>query len=425
MKSMNNIKETDNLLVISSYPSRNKKYKNMTGGIAWHTQKTLKWMKKAMPELNVKVIANIFNKPEVYVDDDGINVQRKWKINSLNGLFSIAKEIVKSKSNKILFPFEFFIVGSLIYLPIYIGLIYLSKIVGKDVTLIFHNVVSDIGVFEHNKAKAFIFNNLRSAFYNLIMFPCENVIVFEQSMKEHLGDSDKISVIALAVEPKKIIDKSIAKKKLGLDANKKYLLYFGFLSLYKGIDDLLQIWDKNTGYELIIAGGENPAYASDAFYQEFIEKIKKVAKEKGAIMTGFVPDDMVDYYYNACESVILPYKTFMSSSGPLSLAFSYNKPVLLSNVLSEYFKSNDIRCSLLDSGLKKEDVIFDINSKDFRSKLVRLELNTEKYVAFSKSVFVKRQWESLSLDYCAIIFNQYAKLKLVNVELKPLVVTVS
>ena len=215
---------TKELLVVSSYPSNLKQFKNRTGGVASYTKDTLKWIKRENPELNIEVIANIFDKKKEYLDENDINVKRVWKSSNALSILGIAKYIKASNAKKVVFPFEFYIVGDLMYLPFYISLLYFAKLIGKDPYIIFHNVLSDVDVFERNRIKAILFKSIRNIFYKLAITPCKKAIVFEQALKEHLNVNGKGVVIPHAVKPVKRISKQEAKRKLGLTEKKKYIL---------------------------------------------------------------------------------------------------------------------------------------------------------------------------------------------------------
>ena len=94
--------------------------------------------------------------------------------------------------------------------------------------------------------------------------PSKKIIVFEEYLKEILKIKHKVVVIPHAVEQKQVLDKNESKQKLGLDLNQKYILYFGYISPYKGIDKFIENYPKDTDYKLIVAGGINPNHSSNS-----------------------------------------------------------------------------------------------------------------------------------------------------------------
>ena len=66
----------------------------------------------------------------------------------------------------------------------------------------------------------------------------------------------------------------------------------------------------------------------------YFQSIKnKVHNNKRISMTGFVPEENISNYYSVADLCMIPYREFISSSGPLSLALSYQRPVILSKEL--------------------------------------------------------------------------------------------
>ena len=124
--------------------------------------------------------------------------------------------------------------------------------------------------------------------------------------------------------------KQDARTKLKLDASGKYLLFFGFIRKYKGLDILLQAFaDKriqDAGIKLIIAG---EYYDKPDEYEAII---KEYALQDAVIQVNdFIPDSEVSTYFCAADMVVQTYKT-ATQSGVTQIAYYYNKPMLVTNV---------------------------------------------------------------------------------------------
>ena len=127
-----------------------------------------------------------------------------------------------------------------------------------------------------------------------------------------------------------ILDKESALSKLNLDKEKRYLLFFGFIRAYKGLDLLLDAFaDKRLrkyNLKLIIAG---EFYENEQFY---IEKIKTLGIERDIeLRTYFIPDSEVNAYFCAADMVVQPYKT-ATQSGVTQIAYYFDKPMLVTDV---------------------------------------------------------------------------------------------
>jgi len=136
--------------------------------------------------------------------------------------------------------------------------------------------------------------------------------------------------------------KSYAKNILGLPKNKKILLFFGMIKEVKGLDVLLKgfrnVVSENPDTILLIAG----RVWQDSFekYQLLINKYNLT--QNIILHTKFIQQDKVDYYFSSCDLVILPYKKIYQS-GVLLMSLSYEKPVLVSDLLpfTEIIKNNE------------------------------------------------------------------------------------
>ena len=122
------------------------------------------------------------------------------------------------------------------------------------------------------------------------------------------------------------ISKEEARKKLGIPVNKKILLCFGMIRKYKGMELFADAMEKlGNDYIGIIAGKRKS--------KEVATYLKKKEKELEnlIVVDKFIPDENVQIYFNACDVVVLPY-TSITTSGVVSLAYSFAKPVITTNV---------------------------------------------------------------------------------------------
>ena len=346
----------------------------------------------------VKVLAEVLDQPEKYTEE-GVEVARTWyraRFFSQSKLFLSA---LKAKSDLIVIPFEFYMFGGILNTLQFLLFLPFFKIFGKKIVLIMHQVLDkDLSPFLGNKTVG----NLLGLFVPLLNFYLKSfstgVVVFEQVLKNRLGGNKNIQVIPHAVLQENAKDCMTAKAALGLDDGKKYVLYFGFLSPYKGVDLLMNSWSNNFGYTLIIAGGGNPNHMKKPSYRLFIDNLENLAKEKSIIMPGFIPQEKMIDYFSAADFVVFPYRTFMSSSGPLTQAFSYKKGVLLSNELKDYFESLDMSQALSESGIEASAICFDTRSS-LKEKLQWASENKSKLELFSEKMRSVRSWSNVALSY--------------------------
>jgi len=121
-----------------------------------------------------------------------------------------------------------------------------------------------------------------------------------------------------------------ALAKIGLPEENKYIMFFGFVRDYKGLDILLEAFAdsrfRNNGYKLIIAG---EYYSNKEKYQELIKKLD--LEQDIYQFDKFIADSEVAHYFNACDLLVQPYKT-ATQSGVTQIAYHFNKPMIVTNV---------------------------------------------------------------------------------------------
>ncbi|MEL7588184.1 MAG: glycosyltransferase [Prolixibacteraceae bacterium] len=128
----------------------------------------------------------------------------------------------------------------------------------------------------------------------------------------------------------KKFDKAEAKRRLGLDLQTSYLLFFGFIREYKGLDILLKAMAderlRKLPVKLIVAG---EFYSSPEPSLELIKKFN--LQERVILHTHFIPDDQVNLYFSAADLVVQPYKS-ATQSGVTQIGYHFEKPMLVTNV---------------------------------------------------------------------------------------------
>lgn len=137
--------------------------------------------------------------------------------------------------------------------------------------------------------------------------------------------------------------KEAACTALNLDPKYTYLLFFGFIRAYKGLDLLLQAIDDPqlkafTNLKLIIAG---EFYEDASPYLEQINRLKLA--DKLILRTDFIPNAEVRHYFCAADLVVQPYK-HATQSGVTQVAYHFNKPMVVTNVggLSELVPHGEV-----------------------------------------------------------------------------------
>jgi glycosyltransferase involved in cell wall biosynthesis len=175
------------------------------------------------------------------------------------------------------------------------------------------------------------------------------VDAFITMSKDVLQDLKKFSKKPAVFNPHPVYDnygegisKEEACKALGIDPKQKYILFFGFIRKYKGLDILLEAMGdkrlKEAGIKLIVAG---EFYGDKDFYENLLDQYK--LHEDTYMFTEFIPNDAVKYYFSAADLVVQPYRT-ATQSGITQVAYHFEKPMIVTNVggLAEVVPDNKV-----------------------------------------------------------------------------------
>ena len=122
-------------------------------------------------------------------------------------------------------------------------------------------------------------------------------------------------------------DKRIACKKLGLDPEKKNLLFFGLIRDYKGLDLLISAMSLlDESYQLVIAG---ESYGDFGKYRQAIESSPAYSRIK--VLNRYIDDDEVPRLFSAADLLVAPYRS-ATQSGVIPVAYHFDVPVIATDV---------------------------------------------------------------------------------------------
>ena len=126
------------------------------------------------------------------------------------------------------------------------------------------------------------------------------------------------------------VSKEEARAKLRLESDAQYLLFFGFIREYKGLDLLLEaLADERlraANVQLILAG---EYYGNEAKYEALIDEFG--IRDRVVSHTRFVSNEEIRYFFGAADLVVQPYRT-ATQSGISQLAYHFEKPMIVTRV---------------------------------------------------------------------------------------------
>ena len=126
------------------------------------------------------------------------------------------------------------------------------------------------------------------------------------------------------------MSKEEACQALNLNPENQYMLFFGLVRAYKGLDLLLdafgKVKDQLPNLQLIIAGEfyeDEEKYRAQLYFNKLNDRV--------IIHNDFIADADLCKYFGAADLIVQPYKS-ATQSGVTQVAFHFEKPMLVTNV---------------------------------------------------------------------------------------------
>lgn len=204
-------------------------------------------------------------------------------------------------------------------------LVMIPKLFGLKIAVISHDVSSFV-----DNDNTVIQNLIYNTFSDYIIV--HNQFSYNELMKNiKIDNPKKINIIkhgGYLDHIKKRASKLTTRKELGLDADGKYILFFGQIKEVKGLDILLKAMCKvSPDIKLIIAG--KPWKADFSQYDALIYKYQ--LSDRVVKMIRFIEDDEREKLFLATDVNVLPYR-IIYQSGVLLMAMSHGLPVIASDL---------------------------------------------------------------------------------------------
>ena len=315
-------------------------------------------------------------KTQYSTDPTPADLTIKVAINSINPLnwIKVGREIKKLKADIVVIRY---------WMP------FMAPCLGTIARIIRRNKHSKViaitdNIIPHEKMPG---GNLLSKYF---VKSCDGFIAMSRAVLNDLNKFDKIRPRLFSPHPLYdnfgvAVAKSEAKKQLGLDDHTKYILFFGFIREYKGLDLLIKAFAderfRNLPVKLLIAG---EFYIDGKPYFDLIDNLG--LKDNILLRTAFIENSEIVNYFCAADIVAQPYKD-ATQSGVTQIAYHFEKPMLTTDVggLSE----------MVPDGKVGYVVAPDVN--EISEALLRF-FNENKEEEFSRNAAIEKKrfsWEIL------------------------------
>ena len=127
-----------------------------------------------------------------------------------------------------------------------------------------------------------------------------------------------------------IISKKEARERLKLNQHLNYILFFGLIRSYKGLDLLIEAFkylnQSNQVIKLLIVG---EFYEDETQYKKLIQKLNLTNQIE--ITNEFVSFELARDYFCAADLVVQPYKT-ATQSGVTPVGYFYETPLIVTDL---------------------------------------------------------------------------------------------
>lgn len=439
----------DTFLIISDYPEQSR-YGEKNYGIAWYTKTLLEPLTKKYGTRFVVLAekTQLYTKPELHANGK-ILVLRVFDPTQHSLYPTILRYLLMfTNIKKVQIHSEFCTNGGMKNFMLLLPFLLLIKATGKDITYFAHNVVTKLNAIaphlgmKKNSLKVKTLDFLLPIYYRLLGLVVKDFVTMDSVIQERL--SHFVNKKRVLLHPFGIVNKRLpelgsgsrsqnkfgmtsSRKKLGVKKDEFVLLYFGFITYYKGADWVistvkhLQKQKKYKHIKLVLAGGEAYSLKDKPYYQKFYKKLLKetgchaelvsaskrsrnkfgmtnkgMTKKKQRItITGFVPEKQMSTYFEASDLVVFPYRGIIGSSACLSHALAFRKPFIMSSGMSVVL--NNVQTYLQNNDLTNKDLVFDHTIASFKRVLDNaMQIETrKKLIQFSANVAESRDADML------------------------------
>ena len=173
------------------------------------------------------------------------------------------------------------------------------------------------------------------AFTKYFIKPIDGFVSMSEKVKDDLKQFDTTKPSVLQPHPLydnfgEQVSREEALKELNLSPDFRYLLFFGFIRKYKGLDILLDAMAddkiKALPIKLLVAG---EFYEDEKPYLEQIEKLK--LEKRVLLIKDFISNERVKYFFSAADLAVQPYR-HATQSGVTQVAYQFNVPMIVTDV---------------------------------------------------------------------------------------------
>lgn len=243
--------------------------------------------------------------------------------------------VLKIRPRLVHIQHEFFLFGGLLEAALFPVLLFALRFARFPVILTLHGVpvLEDVDKdFEAGFFMSRMTSKVRillGPFVNLICRLSSSVLVHSEFARGVLIHHYRIDGRKVQVIPHGI-DEFLSKGEISQSFNHGLVqvLFFGFLTPTKGVEDLIRAFMliSDPDLRLAVVGGR---HRRDDSYFHGISRFAE--KDPRINIVGYASDSLVSEFFTRSDFVVLPHRYQLSASGALAMAIAYEKPVIVTN----------------------------------------------------------------------------------------------
>jgi len=299
----------------------------LRGGIAAFTERLSDELFKQGNDVSIETYSFQYpkflfpGKTQLSTEENTSKVPIQVSLNSINPFnwISLGKRLKKAKPDIVIFKY---------WIP------FMAPALGTLARIIKKNKVTKCIALAHNilPHEKRIGDRCLSKYFIKAM---DGFLVLSESVKKDLESFNFKKPVRISSHPLydhfgELLKREEALRILQLDTDYNYLLFFGFIREYKGLDLALKALAsaklKGLKLKLIVAG---EFYSEAKSYHDLVNKLS--ISNRVIFRSDFISDSLVPAYFSAADLIVQPYKD-ATQSGVTQIAYHFNKPILVTNV---------------------------------------------------------------------------------------------
>ena len=299
----------------------------LRGGIAAFTERLSDELFKQGNDVSIETYSFQYpkflfpGKTQLSTEENTSKVPIQVSLNSINPFnwISLGKRLKKAKPDIVIFKY---------WIP------FMAPALGTLARIIKKNKVTKCIALAHNilPHEKRIGDRCLSKYFIKAM---DGFLVLSESVKKDLESFNFKKPVRISSHPLydhfgELLKREEALRILQLDTDYNYLLFFGFIREYKGLDLALKALAsaklKGLKLKLIVAG---EFYSEAKSYHDLVNKLS--ISDRVIFRSDFISDSLVPAYFSAADLIVQPYKD-ATQSGVTQIAYHFNKPILVTNV---------------------------------------------------------------------------------------------